>query len=188
MMFPGTGKTNKSNGGNIMDHFEMVEKLRERANVSYEEAKDALEAADWNLLDALVILESQGKVTGESAYSTKADPKEAGRAGSHAERAGRVGRQLASGINRLNRYVVVVARREENLFELPLLAVILLVAFGFWITVPLLIVGLFFGFKYSLRGAEGVEAVNRVMDKASEVADSIIHEVRKDGKDGKDNQ
>ncbi|NLO13382.1 MAG: ubiquitin, partial [Clostridiales bacterium] len=44
-----------------MDHFEMVEKLRQKANVSYEEAKAALEHSEWDLLDALVYLESQGK-------------------------------------------------------------------------------------------------------------------------------
>ena len=45
-----------------MDHFEMVEKLRAKANVSYEEAKAALEASDWDMLDALVLLENEGKV------------------------------------------------------------------------------------------------------------------------------
>jgi hypothetical protein len=88
-----------------MDHFEMVEKLREKANVSYEEAKAALEAADWNLLDALVLLENQGKVTGSDPYSTRTEPRDHDRDHRrHAEAAGRVGRQIASGINRLSGY------------------------------------------------------------------------------------
>ena len=37
-----------------MEQLEKVEKLRERADVSYEEAKEALEACDWDLLDAMV--------------------------------------------------------------------------------------------------------------------------------------
>ena len=45
-----------------MDHLEMVEKLRAKANVSYEEARDALEACDWDLLDALLMLESEGRL------------------------------------------------------------------------------------------------------------------------------
>ena len=40
-----------------MDNLEKVDKLRERANVSYEEAKAALEANGWDLLDAMVYLE-----------------------------------------------------------------------------------------------------------------------------------
>ena len=46
----------------IMEQLEKVEKLRQRANVTYEEAKQALEACNWDLLDAMVYLEKQGKV------------------------------------------------------------------------------------------------------------------------------
>ena len=169
-----------------MDHYEMVEKLREKANVSYEEAKAALEAADWNLLDALVLLENQGKVSGSETYSTKTESAAYENRSRHAETAARVGRRIASGINRANRYTVAFSRKGETLFELPLLVPVLLLIFGFWVVVPLLIVGLFFGFKYELKGAAGVEAVNRVMDKASEVADNIVSEVRKEAGKGEE--
>ena len=54
-----------------MTNFEMVELLRQKANVSYEEAKAALEAANWDLLDAIVLLEKEGRVAdGGAAYST----------------------------------------------------------------------------------------------------------------------
>ena len=45
-----------------MDNFEKVEKLRQHANVSYEEAKEALERSDWDILDAMIYLEKTGKV------------------------------------------------------------------------------------------------------------------------------
>lgn len=41
---------------------EKVEKLREYANISYDEAKKALENADGDILQALIDLERQGKV------------------------------------------------------------------------------------------------------------------------------
>lgn len=41
-----------------MEQLEKVEKLRARANVTYEEAKEALEASNWDLLDAMVYLEN----------------------------------------------------------------------------------------------------------------------------------
>ena len=56
-----------------MDNFEKVEKLRERANVSYEEAKAALEASNWDLLDAMIYLEKSGKTEAAGTYSTSAD-------------------------------------------------------------------------------------------------------------------
>ena len=46
-----------------MDQFEKVEKLKERANVTYEEAKQALEASGWDVLEAMIYLEKQGKAT-----------------------------------------------------------------------------------------------------------------------------
>ena len=55
-----------------MTNFEMVETLREKANVTYEEARDALEAANWDLLDAMLLLEKEGKVPESSAsFSTR---------------------------------------------------------------------------------------------------------------------
>jgi hypothetical protein len=62
-----------------MTNFEMVEKLREKANVSYEEAKEALERNNWDLLDAMVYLEQQGKVNhkGEAEYSTRQERSDA---------------------------------------------------------------------------------------------------------------
>lgn len=58
-----------------MEQLEKVEKLRQRANVTYEEAKQALEACNWDLLDAMVYLEKQGKVKepNQSTYSTSYD-------------------------------------------------------------------------------------------------------------------
>ena len=54
---------------------ELVDRLRKRADVSYEEAKAVLEETDGNLLDALILLEQRGKIRsdgGQSAqYSTK---------------------------------------------------------------------------------------------------------------------
>ena len=57
-----------------MEKLEMIEKLRERAQVTYDEAREALEQADGDLLDALIILERQGKVAppkGGGYYSSE---------------------------------------------------------------------------------------------------------------------
>ena len=59
------------------------------------------------------------------------------------------------------------------MFTLPVIAFVLLLIFAFWITLPLMAVGLFFGLRYRFRGAKGVEGVNRVMDKAAEMMDNI---------------
>ena len=42
-----------------MDRFEMTDKLSQKTEVSYEEAKAALEASNWDLLDAMILLENK---------------------------------------------------------------------------------------------------------------------------------
>ena len=58
-----------------MDNFEKVEKLREHANVTYEEAKEALENSNWDILDAMIYLEKNGKTreSQRAEYSTKTE-------------------------------------------------------------------------------------------------------------------
>lgn len=43
-----------------MTNFEMVEKLKEKANISYQEASEILEKHNGDLLSAIVSLEQQG--------------------------------------------------------------------------------------------------------------------------------
>jgi len=50
-------------------NLEQIDELRKRANVSYEDAKDALEKSDGNLIEALVYLEKQNKIKPEEKPS-----------------------------------------------------------------------------------------------------------------------
>jgi len=43
-------------------NLEQIDELRKRANVSYEDSKNALETSNGNLIEALVFLEKQGKI------------------------------------------------------------------------------------------------------------------------------
>ena len=43
-----------------MEHIDMMEKLCEKAGISLGEAREVLERADWDMLEALVILENEG--------------------------------------------------------------------------------------------------------------------------------
>ena len=45
-----------------MERMDMVEMLREKANITYEEAKTVLDEANGDLLDAMILLERRGKV------------------------------------------------------------------------------------------------------------------------------
>ena len=66
-----------------------------------------------------------------------------------------------------------------GMVSLTFVAMVLLLIFAFWVCVPLLVIGLFAGFRYSFSGAElGRESINHAMDKAAEAADRVMGEIR----------
>ena len=180
-----------------MTHIEMVEKLRERADVNYADAKDALERANWDLLDAMILLEKEGKVLSETAVVITETPqgdasakdakeektKDAGAVHTTTFRAlmGKlwIGLKKLVHLGNTNHFVVERNGAQNMVFSVTVLVILLLI--GFWVVVPLLIIGLFFGYHYSFMGPQlGREDVNSAMHKASSVADDIKDGLKKD--------
>ncbi len=165
-----------------MTHYEMAEKLAEKMNVSLEEAKAALEACDWEMLDAALKLEKEHGAQ-EQTYSTRAetqeDPEERERARERRRSVvNGLGDMLRSLVNMGNRNRFEVRKGDEVALEMPVLVLVLLLLFAFWVCVPLLVIGLFAGFRYSFSGAElGRESVNSAMDKAAEAVEKVKEEV-----------
>lgn len=167
-----------------MTNYEMVEKLSEKMGVTLEEAKTALEASDWDMLDAALLLEKERGIEGE-AYTTRQEPKSApeeaprhrgGRWALH--RAGQVIKRLFDIGNR-NRFEVRRRNSDEIVLDMPTTAMVLLLIFAFWVCVPLLVIGLFGGYRYSFSGAElGRESINSAMDKAADAADKVMDDIR----------
>ena len=167
-----------------MTNYEMTEKLSEKMGVSMEEAKKALEACEWDMLDAALLLEKEhGGERG--TYTTRQERKSACEENPREDRRllpklfGLLRKLIAIG-NR-NRFEVRRKNSEEIVLDMPMTAMVLLLIFAFWVCVPLLVIGLFAGFRYSFSGAElGRESINSAMDKASEAADKVINEIRKE--------
>ena len=61
-----------------MERLEMIEKLRQHADISYEEAKQILDETNDDMLEAIVLLEKQGKLKKQQAADTAAPAQAAG--------------------------------------------------------------------------------------------------------------
>ena len=59
-----------------MDNYQKVEQLVDKAGCSFEEAKAALEGCGWDMLDAVISLEREGKVKKETAEFKAEEPIE----------------------------------------------------------------------------------------------------------------
>ena len=154
-----------------MDHYEMVESLRAKANVTYEEAKAALEASDWDMLDALVLLESEGKVNGAPEFTTKEKADET----RHTIRNGKgslskLGAWIRKMITLGNQNQFVISRKGSELVAMPLTVMALLMVLVWPFSLILLFVGLCLGTRYTFRGPDINTTVNDFVNKAQNKA------------------
>ncbi len=91
---------------------------------------------------------------------------------------GKALKNLGEHIRRLlacgNRNRFTVQRGEEQLLTMPVTALAILLLCAFWVCVPLLVIGLFAGCRYSFSGKElGRESINNALGKAADAADSM---------------
>lgn len=157
-----------------MDHYEMVEKLRQKANVSYEEAKAALEKAEWDILDALVLLENEGKVKQEgTTYTTeeKAVPEQ------------KKQNDFITALNRiffhLKRFVNFLCRNEMHITwkngehtEMTLIILALLLCLCAPLVIIGMVIGFFCGARFTLQGPDMKKVQVQVQEGAQENQDS----------------
>ena len=170
----------------MMDHMDMVESLRAKTGLSYEEARAALERADWDMLEALVALEREGKVQSAPRYTTKdngsseSSQTAAPEGDSFSDVLKRFGRWLGKIFHgSLENQLCMLDHSGKQLLSIPVLLFALLLLFAFWVVLPLMIVSLFFGCRYLFRGPDlGKDSINHVVGKATDAADSIKNEIR----------
>lgn len=165
-----------------MNTMEMVELLREKANISYEDAKRVLEEANGDLLDAMVILERQGKIrkpeTEIVSRQAEASDDTADKKAKEAGTAKKVGNAMRKILNILKNNSFCISKNEKSLFVMPAWTLALILLF-FWETViPIMLISLFFGIKYSFTGNDDLSEVNSFMDKASDMADQVTNEFK----------
>ena len=182
----------------MMEMMEKVERLREKANVTYEEAKAALEQTGGDLLDAMVLLERQGKVKepAQSTFSTdyeeqteyvkvrdKVEEQE-----KSAPSFGRtIGRLFRGFIRFIRNTTFFVTKGEEAVFTMPTIVFVLLLFFFWEILAPVMIIALFFGIRYSFEGEEEAEKANSILNKAGDFAQDVRSEFTKNDNDTADN-
>ena len=218
---------------------EQVEKLKERTNVTYEEARDALNATDGDILEAVIMLEKEGKTSSSTAaFSTNSslpemtsepvrDHTDTSNANQHANQNqnnanqgnynsnqynnnagqgnysgyqnqgqgqgqyhyqyqgqdqytsfGDVMRKIGNGCSKIlhvgNTNYLVAHRFDRETTRVPVTLLVIFLIFLFPITVTVLIVPLFFGYRYRFSGPNlERDDINNAMNKASDVAEDI---------------
>lgn len=167
-----------------MEKMEKVETLRNKAGITYEEAKAALEANNWDVLDAMIFLEKEGKV--KQAYtSTKTEAltgdviTENSQKRSSEPKRRKFMNWVKNILQKANRNSFEISKDGKIILTVPVLVFVIVLLFAFHIVIPLMIIGLFFSIKYHFSGPDvhSVDVdINAAMDSASRTAENLKSE------------
>jgi len=184
-----------------MENHKLIDKLKNETNISYEEAKIALEKSNWDILEAILYLEEKGKVQKPSIsiFYTNEYKKNNKR------------NEIINNKNQENNYsnakndntfegifvkvckiidtcnnILFEIRRENKVFlKIPVTVIILLLIFAFWIVIPLYIAGLFFDLEFSISGTRAeINKINYVLKAISENMKKVKDKLKKGFKNG----
>src|SRR6056297_40552 len=146
---------------------EQIDFLRERANVRYREAKEALEQTEGDMVEALVLLEKQNKLSGKKQSSGK----------------GSEGNGLWISIKnffrKMNKIRFILRTEKSVLINFPLtIALILAIAATPFVVLGIL-VALFAGYRIQFKTDKGEDmAVNKYFDKRSDSVKSMGEDLK----------
>ncbi|MDV4149598.1 ubiquitin [Clostridium sp. AL.422] len=179
-----------------MENSKLIEKLKNKANISYEEAKSALENNDWDILDAMLYLEREGKIkdpsvstfyTNENKDSHYEDDnvpdnnkiikKNGSKKRNNFEG---IFEAICKAIDTCNNIFFEISKGGRMFLKIPITVLILLLLFAFGIVIPLVIVGLFFDIEFSIYSKRvNTDKANKVFKEISLWAKKIKEEIKK---------
>ena len=146
---------------------EQIDFLRERANVSYREAKEALEETGGDIVEALVMLERQNKVSGKKQQSGKSN--------------GEIGLwdSIKNFFRKMNRIRFVLKNEKSVLINFPLTVALILAIVATPFVVVGILVALFAGYRIQFKTDKGEDmAVNKYFDKMSDSVRSMGEDLK----------
>ncbi|MBQ0065040.1 MAG: hypothetical protein KBT48_04690 [Firmicutes bacterium] len=159
-----------------MEPIEMIEKVCESANVSFEEARQVLEENNWNVEAALNCLEAQGKKVQHTQAAVEEevqmevidfkDYKETKQESTSTQVKG----LLRKVFDYLRTNSIRIEKDGTEIITMKLILFLILLAIAGEIVLVLMVLGLFFKFNYSVVGRNKNEEVNNLMNGASRVA------------------
>ncbi|MFT9494089.1 DUF4342 domain-containing protein [Anaerosolibacter sp.] len=142
---------------------ERIDLLRERANVSYQDAKEALEKCNDDIVEALVYLEKESKLRPERKSKCE----------------GKFMSTVKDVLRKGNETKFIIKKDAENIINLPVTAAVLIGIVATPVVVIGLPVALLTKHKIKIEKEDGGDLqINKVLDKVSNVVDDMTDKLR----------
>lgn len=144
---------------------EQIDLLRERAKVSYQDAKEALEFCNGNMVDALIYLEKQNKV--KIPKNTCCD--------------GKIIDKAKFLIKKGNQTKFIIKKEDHDVLNIPVNAAIVIGVVATPIAVAGVAIALVTKHRIKIKSPNGEDSpVNTVLDKVSNTVNSMTDMLTKD--------
>lgn len=133
---------------------EQIDLIMQRANVSYAEAKAALEQANGDILEALLLLEKGEKIrTNSTAHNTNHNS---------------TSEKITSFINKLNATNFIMKKKDRTYIDVPLSVALISIILCFHVSIIAIIVALVFGVRIHIKGDNDLASkINSTFDDLS---------------------
>lgn len=144
-------------------NLEQIDALRERANVSYEDAKEALEKCNYDIVEALVYLEKQNKINPQKIKKNDCSSFK---------------QTIKDLIKKGNETKLVITKKENTVLNIPVNVAVI----GTVIVPPLAVAGvaaaLLTNHKIKFEKPDGDDMeINKVIDKVSTAVTTATSQV-----------
>jgi len=149
---------------------EMIDELRKRANVSFEDARDALEKCNGDLLESLIYLEKNNKI------------KTAG-----IEKKVCFFDKIKAIIKKGNNIRFLIKKDEKTILNLSLTVSILIGIVAFHVSIIALIIALLAGYRFKFEKSSGEdmkvnETINKMHDSIDNFKSKFAEEISAENK------
>lgn len=157
---------------------ENIDDLRIRANISYKEAKEALEKSEGNMIDAIILLENENKTVYDRAKKQNATATDRQNQNEKKEQykaqADDFFLSFKKFIVSLNETRVIMYNSKRVVLDISSTITILATIFAFPIVLGIFVIGLVTGNKYKIvRKDKKADIINKVLDKAAKVTQNV---------------
>lgn len=132
---------------------DQIDELRKRGNISYEDAKDALERCEGDMVEAIIYLEKNKKIKAEKAFGQKEC----------------IFDKIKALIKRGSEIRFIMKKNDKIVLNLSLNVSILIAIFAFHVAIVGLLLALICGYRIKFETNEGEEVkVNQTLNKVQD--------------------
>jgi len=142
-------------------NLDLIDELRKRANVSYEDARDALEKCNGDMVEALIYLEKERKIKPENSNGFFEKVKNI--------------------ITKGNNTNFIITKKDKIILSLPVTIVVIITVFAPYIAIPGILLALLTGHRLKFQSKSGDDMkVNETLDKVSDTVNNVKRKIMED--------